>query len=84
MAELVATVEKMTDEACAAGAMEDMRIAGQMAVAAIKQAHYDAIAKIEKARLDAIAQKQVRRLCSATVLCSALRYGITSDVCLTS
>jgi hypothetical protein len=87
MAELVATVEKMTDEACAAGAPADVRIAGQMAVAAVKQAHYDAIAKMEKARLDAIAQKQVRHhLCSARVLrlCSALRHGITGDVRVTS
>ena len=59
---MVATVEKGMDDACAAGAAEDIRIAGQMGTAAIKQAHYDAIAKIEKARLDAIAQKQVRLL----------------------
>jgi hypothetical protein len=83
MAELVATIEKMTDDACAAGAVEDMRLAGQIAVAAVKQAHYDAVAKIEKARLDAIAQKQVRHLCSATMLwlCCAFRTPWTNRQC---
>lgn len=68
MAELVGTVEKITEDASAAGAADDMRIVGQLAVAAVKQEHYDAIAKIEKARLDAIAQKQVRHYSSATAL----------------
>ena len=80
MAELVGAVEKITEDACAAGAEEDVRIVGQLAVAAVKQAHYDAVAKIEKARLDAIAQKQVRHFCSATARCDCDCVTVTVNV----
>lgn len=80
MAELVGAVEKITEDASAAGAEEDMRIVGQLAVAAVKQAHYDAVAKIEKARLDAIAQKQVRHFCSATARCDCDCVTVTVNV----
>lgn len=80
MAELVGAVEKITEDASAAGAEEDMRIVGQLAVAAVKQAHYDAVAKIEKARLDAIAQKQVRHFCSATARCDCDCVNVTVNV----
>ena len=80
MAELVGAVEKITEDACAAGAEEDVRIVGQLAVAAVKQAHYDAVAKIEKARLDAIAQKQVRHFCSATARCDCDCVTVTVTV----
>ena len=80
MAELVGAVEKITEDASAAGAEEDMRIVGKLAVAAVKQAHYDAVAKIEKARLDAIAQKQVRHFCSATARCDCDCVTVTVNV----
>jgi hypothetical protein len=83
MAELVGAVEKITEDACAAGAEEDVRIVGQLAVAAVKQAHYDAVAKIEKARLDAIAQKQVRHFCSATARCDCDCVTVTVNVTVT-
>lgn len=60
MTEMVATVEKVADDACAATGTKGLQLIGQQAVAVIKQAHYDALAEIEKARLDAIAQQQVR------------------------